>query len=192
MRNLNNLLQKSKNGRLTDEQISYVVKRVEDPKVELEDLYTCIFILGMAFTTRPRGLKYRQLVESFLYYPKDPEISAIALKTLCDYWDLTADYLDVVKEFIKGVVWDKERDLVLVSVNIAGEFLRKSRKKDKELLQLLIDLWEKPDQEFYEAVYIALARAVQEDWNDLLKKEAPDPGILEKVYKLKKELCNSL
>jgi hypothetical protein len=121
-----------------------------------------------------------------LFYPQDPSISSIALKTLCTYWELTKDYVIVIKQFIKGVDWDEDDEVALTAISIAGEFLRDSEKKDKELLQSLLNILNKEDESNVnvESAYMALARAVGEEWNDILTKETLAPHVLDKVYKM--------
>lgn len=205
MRSLDSLLDEAKWGTLTDDEIHYVVEKIKSSQVEDgddEDLYTLIHILGRAdcvvapknIYSPARGTKYRTLVESFLYYPSNTCITEIALKTLCTYWGYTADYLEEIKSFIKGVEWDEDRDISLIATSTAGEYLRDSDKKNQELLKLLIDTWEQNSKTDLtsvetEVVYSALARASGQEWKDLLSDDnKPNPEILQRVYLL---LCSS-
>lgn len=200
MRNLDDLLDEAKTGTLTEEELSYIAGKIKKHNPDCDDdddLYTLIYALGIAdcidtpdnIYAQPRGTKYRKLVEDFLYYPNDPSIASIALKTLCDYWGYTKDYLNEIKKFIKGVDWDKDGDVTLTAISIAGEYLRTAEKKDKELFQLLINIWEKYSKKdmadvMAESAYEALARAAGQEWNVLFKSKKPDSNLLATVYKM--------
>lgn len=84
--------------------------------------------------------QYKELIDKYLYYPGNPWICREALNTLCTYWKLTADYLDAIKMYIRGAKWDDTDEVRMIAISIAGEYLRKAF--DKELLQLLLDVFE--------------------------------------------------
>lgn len=184
MRDYEGLASKVKWSTLSDEEIADVVQRIKEIKqgADDENLSTLIYILGRAGLTKYRE-EYRELVEPFLYYPADPDVSKEALHTLCMFWSLTSNYLNELKQFIKGVEWDDD-DIRLFAISFAGEFLNEAF--DKDLLQLLIDIFEDFERikDFSiseeKAVFIkgcaydALARAVgKEHW------EIPDSEQIE-------------
>jgi hypothetical protein len=170
------------------------VKRIENFKEENEDdLYTLIYILG-----RSEAWQYRKLVEKFLYYPEESMISRIALKTLCDYWGYTKDYLNVLKSFIKGVEWDEYELIRIVAIRIAEEYIRETH--DTCHLKLLLEIFEneKEDEVIRIGAYEAIARAVGRDWNDLpsvrematLSDEFIDKSVISQAYQMLKEKRN--
>ncbi len=190
MHNLDDLLEKAKWSKLTDEELNYVVRKIENPSLRGKyELYTLIFILGKAKATQ-----HRKLVESFLYYPKDPMISKIAVQTLCGFWNLGRDYLKELRAFVKGVEWDKEEDVRLVAISCAGPLL--SQIKDKELMELLLDIFENYseseysqgsdyDDIFKEAAYESLADSVGIRWSEA---NGMDPQVIEKARQLIKTI----
>lgn len=198
MRDLDELLDEAKTGTLTDEEINYVGKRLEASLSSADpELYSIIYILGRAdmldipsnIYSVPRGLKYRPIIEKYLFYPDDPDVTIIALKTLCSYWDLTEDYVQEISQFIKKVDWDVDGQIAIIAMSIAGEYLKYTLNKDKKLLQLLLDVWEsqytqkepKYDEIELESTYRAIARAVGEEWNSILESSEPQPKVLEKA-----------
>jgi hypothetical protein len=179
MRSLDDLLDEAKWGELSDKEITYLVQIIKDSKPgEDRYLYQAIHALGLG------GAKqYRKLIEGFLYYPSNPMVSGIALKALCIYWNFIHDYLDELKQFVKGVEWDVElEDTRIIALAISGEFLR--RKSCPDLLRVLVSVLEGNDIDeiIMDSVYSALARAVGQEWDDYYEDKKPNPLILEKVY----------
>ncbi len=183
MRNQDELLEEAKWGKLTPEELAYVVQKIQSSKPgDDEDLYTWIHILG-----RSGNRQYRKLVEGFLYYPSNPIISRIALNTLCNYWSFARDYLKELKTFIKGVDWDEDQDVRDIAVSCAGAFLKEE--EEKELLKLIIDIVEKfinaeedsNDSITWENAYTALSRAMGKEWKDILSAKEIDLPMIEKA-----------
>ncbi len=189
MKNLEDLLEKAKWGKLSNEELAYVVQKIETwtPADKEEDLYTLIHTLG-----RSEEKKYKELVERFLYFPDYPMITRIALYTLCNYWNYTQDYLSELTNFIQGVEWDKEDDVRLIAISCAGGYLRKTL--EKKLLQLLIDTFEKNDEDelIREGAYEALCRAMGKQWNEILASEGNkfDFSIIERARKALEKIKN--
>ncbi|HUD01899.1 MAG TPA: hypothetical protein VMR37_06195 [Rhabdochlamydiaceae bacterium] len=167
MKNLDELLEEAKWGKLTEKEIASVAEKIKAAGPDEDsDLYTLIHILGRAEATQ-----YKKLVEKFLYYPTSPIISSIALKTLCNYWGSAHEYLDKIKSFIKGVEWDPDNDVRLIALSCAGQYLKESQ--DKELLQLLLSTYENEEEDELcrEAAYEAIALAMGQTWNEILNEE---------------------
>ena len=197
MKDAHDLLRKAKNYTITKEEFDYVVQRIKASTLDNEDpnLYTLIHILGAASIGPPDGsdtevpmdeiLKCRKLVESFLHYSKDPMVSKIALQVLCSYWGDTKDYIQEIKDFAKGVDWDFDEDVRMLAISEMGEQVRGTR--DKQLLKILIQIFENPQENeiIQECVYTALARAGGQEWHDLLRDEnKPNPSIMKKIYQM--------
>ena len=190
IRIMDDLIYEATYGELTKDEISYVVQRIKDTTPEDDkDLSTLIFILARAGTA-----EYKPLIEKYLYYPKDPWVSRETLKALCSYWSLTPNYLNEIKQFIKGVTWDDCDDVRFAALSISGEFLRASF--DKDLLQLLIhvfedlgsseDLLETDEGDGREIVqssaYRAISRAMGKEWDDIPDSEETGIFILNKQF----------
>ena len=195
IRIMDDLIYEATYGELTKDEIFYVVQRIKDTTPEDDkDLSTLIFILARAGTA-----EYKPLIEKYLYYPKNPRVSRETLKALCSYWNLTPNYLNEIKQFIKGVTWDDCDDVRIVALSISGEFLRTSF--DKDLLQLLIhffenlgyaeDLLETDEGDGREILkggaYEALLRAIGKEWDEI-----PDVDAIETVIKNKKLVLTTI
>lgn len=192
MKNIEELCQEAKWGQLTSEEVAYVVKRMNACKLDdEEELIRLIYILGHAYLEG-----HKSWVEKFIYYPKSTLVSQQALKALCNCWHLTADYLDVIKMYIRGVDWDESDEVRVTAIRIAGEFLRK--KFDKELLQLLLLVLEKlgetemlnekdeDERDFLKScAYEAIARAMGKNHNEIsYKSSAVGLSVILKAHKM--------
>jgi len=141
LRCVDELLEEAKWGKLTQDELDYVVGRVkasldrEDP-----DLYTLIYTIGKA-----EAIEHRKLIESFLYYPQNPNIAYIAFYALVNYMDLLGEYLKEVKIFMKGVEWDGLEMIRIPAISAAGRYL--TGFDDKILLQGLIDIFSDTNEE---------------------------------------------
>ncbi len=154
--NLDDLLDKAKWSKLSDTELAQVVQKINDYEhMSPENLYTLLHILG-----RAEAKQHRVLMEKFLYYPDDPMISRIALKSLCDYWGLTKNYLDVLKCFIVGVKWDEDQIVRLIAISIAGTYMHES--EDPAFLKLLLEIFDNENEEnsIRSTVYDAIARGM--------------------------------
>lgn len=175
LQNLDDLFDEAKYGKLTSEEIFYVVEKIKASKPGNDSrLYSLLRILGWA-----KARQYQLLVESFLYYPTDAMVSSMAIKVLCEYWGNDArPYLNEIKAFIQGVPWDEDDFLCLAALQCTGDFLRKT--PEKELFQILFDFYTFKYMGIFwqEIAFIQLARAVGKDWDDLVEK----PGILKTSF----------
>jgi len=78
-----------------------------------------------------------------LHAGHDVAIAAAALDLLCRRWSRTAEYLDAVHLFVRGVAWDEGDRLRLAAIAIAGAWLQE--REDLPLLYELIDIAERGD-----------------------------------------------
>lgn len=153
--NLDRLLDKAKWSKLSDQELAQVVHRIRNHQSDkVQTLYTLLHILG-----RSEAIEHHALMETFLYYPEEPMITRIALKSLCNDFGLTKNYLDLLKKFILGVDWDEEDDVRLIAISIAGTYINETG--DTTLLPLLLAIYENEneDNSFRNVAYEALARA---------------------------------
>ncbi|MCH9632498.1 MAG: hypothetical protein S4CHLAM6_08340 [Chlamydiae bacterium] len=167
------LLEKAKSGLLEDSELAFVGKKLQQEskkEVPSDDLYTLIHIIGKAdfqfedgvtYCCEPkRAGQYRPILEKFLRDSKDPDIVSIALQSLCIYWDKSKHYLKEIKSFIEGVDWDEDQDLLMIAINIAGNYLNKT--PNEELYQLLVKTLEndkKKDHYITECLVKAIAKS---------------------------------
>ncbi|MDR3504422.1 MAG: hypothetical protein P4L79_17790 [Legionella sp.] len=185
--NIGELLTKAKFESLLPDEIDWVVKRIDSQSLtHTTTLDTELFILGIS-----QAKKYRKLLEKFLYYPEDPIISCTVLKSLCRYWDLTTDYLDDLKTFIKGVEWDDIGDVRLMAITMAEEYLKTNF--DRELLKLLIRTFESIENieiqyRVYQAILVAIGKEAENlgyrKIVKLLEEEKLDLPLLQEAKRL--------
>ncbi len=194
MKEIDFLIKKYNETGFSPEEIAYVLQRIKEAKPgDDADLGIFICLFG-----KVGGPEYRELIERFIDYPTQPWVSVQALNTLCTDWDLTAEYLPKVKEFIKGVDWDESDEVRLIALSIAGEYLRKTF--EKELLQLLISFFEDlgKNDTFQEkrdyaraflqsCAYQNLARAMGKEW-----EEIPDVDEIKQFIVSKQFHCLNL
>jgi hypothetical protein len=155
------LLEKAKDGSLSNHELDQVVAAIKDPGVNA-DPYTLLHIIGRAM-----DVSNERLVASYLDCPADPMLSRLALQILCNYWGLTAKYLSYVRNFLSRVDWDIDDDVRQIAASIAGEFLRTTW--DDDLFRSLLDIStnESDLPEMRITAIRALARAMGYDWGDM-------------------------
>ena len=187
--NLETLLDKAKWSTLSENEVRSVAQKINefDKSGDYSSLYSALHILG-----RAEAHEYKALIEKFLVYPKDPMVSRIALKVLCEYWDFIESYKGHLMSFIKGINWDKEEQVRIVAISIAGEYVRKT--KNKEFLRLLLNTFENEKEErmIRMCVYSALLRILGLDWNQIPQprelfsslEEYIDPSLINQFHKL--------
>jgi hypothetical protein len=182
VKSIDELLEKAKWDKLSKSELDEIVKRIRQFKEgDDDDLYSLLYALG-----RSGASEYRNLVEKFLIYPADSMISRIALRTLCTYWDLVPYYIEIVKNFIKGVDWDDDQ-VRIAAISIAGEYVRSTN--DKECLKLLLEIFEQykliyekdsdmEDDFMCGCLFEAIARGIGVNYDEL-----PPVNALEIFYK---------
>jgi hypothetical protein len=108
---------KTGRGGLTDGELDWLVQELQqstDPGEQASIIKT-LAIVGK--------LAHKPLIESFLAGP-EPDPAHMALFVLCRYWDLTADYIDVIADFIRGIEWDTDwGECRLWATSIAQDYL---------------------------------------------------------------------
>jgi len=154
------ILDKAKWGQLTGAEVNALGLALSDPNEP--DLYTVIHAIGKAELKQ-----YKEKLESFLDYPREPLISAITVKVLCGFWELTDQYIDVILKFIQGVEWDEDEDVKLESLNVIGNYLINN--KVPHIIQLILETFENEDNfnAVRSAAYISLGRAFGKTWHEL-------------------------
>ena len=162
---------------LTPEEFNEVLQRIINYKGD-DNLESLLSTLGYA-----GGSEDRELVEKYLIYPEDPMVSRSALSVLCDDWDLTPQYIDYVKTFVRGVKWDERREVRVMAMCIAGEYVRKAG--DRECLECLIDVFINihEDLTIRSIVFRCILRAIGEDWNEVQNIDPQSPFVKETIEK---------
>jgi hypothetical protein len=94
-----------------------------------------IRIIGYAGAHSP--LEYSHVLEPYLTHQLH---CREVLWILCEEWNLTAKYLDTIKELIRGMPWPERYQCRLEAVDSATRYLYKHEEPD--LLQTIIDLYE--------------------------------------------------
>lgn len=136
MAKVDQLLHKALIGKLDSTEKSYLAKLAENPGNE--NLFIILSALGEA-----QALEYKPLMEKNLTRTEDNAIPALALQILCLHWNLTINYLDVVKKFIRGMDWDYDGHVKLNAIQVARGFFGNDN-MDVELVELLLDVFEDP------------------------------------------------
>jgi hypothetical protein len=155
------LLDRAKWAHLSRAEIDQVARELQSES-PATDRYTLLHILG-----RAGAVAHRRLVERFLESASDPMLAQMAMHILCNYWDMSDQYLDELIRFVRGVPWDVDGDVRRTALSDAGEYLRSH--EDPRLLHAIVQVFENATegQGMREAAYIALARAAGRDWQAL-------------------------
>jgi hypothetical protein len=162
------LVRKAKAGTLTLLEAEQVIASLKLGHGGV-DTYHLLYIVGRSFQAHEE-----ELVASYLECSEDPMLARLALQILCDQWNKTEKYLNEVRRFAAGVVWDSQDDVRQVAISIAGEYLRAH--DEAQLFELLLSISEGPADE-YSALpgfaVEALARALGDEWEGI-------PGVGER------------
>jgi hypothetical protein len=147
------LIAKATEGTLLPAELEHVVQELRNNP---SDPYRALLIVG-----RAGAVQYRDIVESYLDSSHDPMLARLALLIICDYWNLTSQYKDVLERFVRGAEWDVDNDVRLVAISACGRLL--AVQSDDRLLKLLLrifrDCSESKPQILRETAYKALAVA---------------------------------
>jgi hypothetical protein len=160
------LLKKAQWGKISHSDLAAVVRILTSG--DQEHLLTLLNILGRAGSPR-----YKYLMERYLNYENDPQISALSLKALCRWWGLFKEYRHRVISFLQGVEWDIDQDVKLQAIGLAGEYLRDH--SDLEILESLHDIFvdQRERNLIRGAAYLALCRSDGAEWADLPPASRP-------------------
>lgn len=144
------ILKKAGETPLTEREKEFLAMLAENE--DQQRLGEILIALGQSNAVNHKGV-----VEKCLNYTKDNSVPAYALRVLCMNWGLSAHYLDVIKNFIRGSCWDEDGEAKLTAIMAAGYYL--SINIDVELVGLLIDVCtdESEDTLYQSWAYEALA-----------------------------------
>lgn len=162
---------KSYQSQLSQEEIADVMMELQkflnnDPLCDHTELWSLIETLS--FVGSFSGLKpeYITLLEKFLDYHQDLDGPLYALSILCINWDLTSQYAEKIKSFLKGVAWDSgivKRKAIYIAVDLIQEA------HDKECLQFLITILENKQEGTFnrEIAFKCICKSIGIDWDDI-------------------------
>ncbi len=144
---------RSKYGHVTEEEIASVITELQDPNTE-ESRSRLMQVLGYA-----TGPDYALVLEPFLN-SRETWLAAKALEVLCLDWDLTAQYMKYIEQFMQGVSWDTYGDCRYTAIGAAGAHLEKH--SSPKLLRKLLDTVDDDTQgnDMRHSAYTALRNAM--------------------------------
>jgi len=149
--NISSLLTKATHEKLTKGELQFAA---DVATLRNHDSYTATLVLGRAYATA-----YRKILELLLQSPSDPMLARGAVYALCQCWDDTEKYLPELVAFCRGVAWDEENDVRLISLSCGGEYLR--RQWNQELAGALAKIAENESDEIVRnTARTAIARAM--------------------------------
>jgi hypothetical protein len=127
------IIDKAKAALLSRQELDEIAGRLERKELS-SDLMEKLLVMMFG-----GDIRYRRAVEPYLDFQANLQIARTALETLCSYWEVTADYVDWLVWFGKGVEWDFDWGLPTVrplAFSMSGRHL--AYKKSRRLLELLI------------------------------------------------------
>lgn len=121
--NLADLVGRSKEGLVTDEEFRAVTARLAAKPSR--DAGRLLYVLG-----RSDMRESEELIAAYLEYPEDPDAAAVALSILCTQWGLTWKYRQHLLDALRGLDWDVDEDVRLRAISAAEVHLGESRDCD--------------------------------------------------------------
>lgn len=154
------ILAKAKWGTLTPSELANIASSIG--AAPPYDQYTMLHAIGRAGAT-----KYEPLVAQFLREHRDPGISGLALRILCNWWGLTDRYFEDLVSFLNGQNWDVSDEAQLMAISIAGEYLRNT--SNLTILETLFHIFSDISKRnvIRGSAYFALCRAEGRDWDEI-------------------------
>ena len=154
------LLARARSGTLSEVDIASVVDALTTRAAEV-DVYTLLMVVELS-----ERIELASLVASFVEYPRDSQVSALAVQILLPEWELYDQYAHLLPALIAGRGWDDYNDVRDSALSAAGEAIRRSPTKHHRLMAELIgtvtDL--RLDDLTRQQAYFALLRALGRDW----------------------------
>ncbi len=168
------LLQRARWGKLKPEEIDHIAQEIQKRRPAL-DRASLLHILSES-----KDKRHRKLVEKCLY-SGDVKLAKMALQTLCVIWGETAQHIEDILKFLRGVDWDTQQGghVILIAISVSGEYLRGG--KNGQLLAELIDIYEKEGSIFKDEAYVALVRSMGHSWSKALMKGIPADKLLKEA-----------
>ncbi|MFF1446247.1 hypothetical protein [Streptomyces sp. NPDC058295] len=134
------LIARAKDGSIPQREVKEIAQAMSEGRAG-RDLYRPLYAVA-----RAGGPAYEPLVASYLIYPEDPEVSALAVQVLTGHWRVGAAYREQILELLGSPEWDGSDDAFMAAVSGAGEILHDGF--DAELLRVLLQLAEEGRGEY--------------------------------------------
>ncbi|MFJ7944698.1 hypothetical protein ACIQ6K_13780 [Streptomyces sp. NPDC096354] len=112
---------------LAPQEVKQIAQAVTEGRASRE-LYPRLYAVA-----RAGGPAYEPLIATYLIYPEDPMVSALAVQVLTGHWGVGAKYRKQILELLGSPEWDLDDDLFMAAVSGAGWILHDGF--DTELLQ---------------------------------------------------------
>jgi hypothetical protein len=159
---MNAALQRAKRGELTAIELTRIADQLRSGDTR-SDLYPLILAVGYA---QARGLE--AVVAGYLNCESDPMLSRAALVVLCSQWGFYEKYVADVEQLCEGKSWDRDEDVRLQAISIAGEAMRSGYGRPS-LAKRLLSIARNPDERrlIRTAAFSALERAAGAEWSQL-------------------------
>lgn len=137
---LRQLTARAKDGTIPQQEVKEIARTISEGRAG-RDLYRLLYAVA-----RAGGPAYESLVASYLIYPEDPEVSALAVQVLTGHWRVGAKYSKTILELLGSADWDLSDDAFMAALSGAGEILHDGF--DAELLHALLKLAEEGRGEY--------------------------------------------
>jgi hypothetical protein len=134
------LISRAKDGTIPPREVKQIAQAVTEGRPGRE-LYQRLYAVA-----RAGGPAYEPLIATYLIYPEDPEVSALAVQVLTAHWRVGAKYRKQIIELLGSPEWDLDDDAFIAAVSGAGAILHDGF--DAELLRALLRLAEEGRGEY--------------------------------------------
>ncbi|MFF1967084.1 hypothetical protein ACFVW5_26345 [Streptomyces sp. NPDC058232] len=161
---LRQLIARAKDGTIPPQEVKQIAQAVTECPAG-RDLYPRLYAVA-----RAGGPAYEPLIATYLIYPEDPMVSALAVQVLTGHWRVGAKYRKQILELLGSPEWDLHDDVFMAAVSGAGEILHDGF--DAELLSSLLKLAEEGRGEYNDEIMQgfaveAIARALGASYAEL-------------------------
>ncbi|MFF1913513.1 hypothetical protein ACFVYE_18160 [Streptomyces sp. NPDC058239] len=134
------LTARAKHGSIPLHEVKGIARTITEGRAG-RDLHSLLYAVA-----RAGGPAYESLVASYLIYPEDPEVSALAVQTLAGHWRVGAKYSKQILELLSSPEWDLSDDAFMAAISGTGEILHDGFQA--ELLHALLKLGEEGRGEY--------------------------------------------
>lgn len=143
------LIARAKDGTIPPQEVKQIAQAVTECRADRE-LYQRLYTV-----VRVGGPAYEPLIATYLIYPEDPEVSALAVQVLTAHWRVGAKYRKQILELLGSPQWNTNNDAFMAAVSGVGAILRDGF--DVELLRALLKLAEEGRGEYNDDLMQGLA-----------------------------------
>lgn len=108
------LIDRAKDGTIPPQEVKQIAQAVTECPAG-RDLYPRLYAVA-----RAGGPAYEPLIATYLIYPEDPMVSALAVQVLTAHWRVGAKYRKQILELLGSPEWDLHDDVFMAAVSGAG------------------------------------------------------------------------